>query len=279
MKGTGASVDMGEEFRHLALQVIGEALLSLTPEESDSVFPKLYLPIMEEANRWSLEPWREHVRPIFRRQRERLRQLDRYIFGLISKRWAARLAGNDPHKNDIVGRIMHAADPDTWHDGLEVQLCYEIKTFVLAGHETSAAMMSWCLYELQKAGNAHAPRVLAEAAKAGLGVANAPSRDAVEGAMDYTYACLKETLRLYSVVPVVTRTAVEDDVLGGVPVPAGTRIILSIQARARRRRSERRRTMRAREYACELRRARARRGCTTGRTCGRSRWRSSRSGS
>ncbi len=30
----------------------------------------------------------------------------------------------------------------------EQQICYEIKTFLLAGHETSAAMLTWSLYEL-----------------------------------------------------------------------------------------------------------------------------------
>lgn len=30
------------------------------------------------------------------------------------------------------------------------QMCYEIKTFLLAGHETSAAMLAWALYELLK---------------------------------------------------------------------------------------------------------------------------------
>lgn len=73
-----------------------------------------------------------------------------------------------------------------------------------------------------------------------------PKRDAVD-TMEYTLATLKEVLRLYSVVPVVTRVAVArfektlwlglmlflfsqaDDVIGSSFVPAGTKIILSIQ--------------------------------------------------
>lgn len=31
-----------------------------------------------------------------------------------------------------------------------MQLCYEVKTFLLAGHETSAAMLCWSLYELSQ---------------------------------------------------------------------------------------------------------------------------------
>ena len=37
VKGTGRPVDMAEEFRMLTLQVIGEAILSLPPEECDRV--------------------------------------------------------------------------------------------------------------------------------------------------------------------------------------------------------------------------------------------------
>jgi cytochrome P450 len=35
-----------------------------------------------------------------------------------------------------------------WDTALETQLCFEIKTFLLAGHETSAAMLTWSTYEL-----------------------------------------------------------------------------------------------------------------------------------
>jgi len=36
----------------------------------------------------------------------------------------------------------------TYDAALETQLCFEVKTFLLAGHETSAAMLTWSLYEL-----------------------------------------------------------------------------------------------------------------------------------
>lgn len=38
-----------------------------------------------------------------------------------------------------------------WDTALETQLCYEVKTFLLAGHETSAAMLTWSTFELSKA--------------------------------------------------------------------------------------------------------------------------------
>ncbi len=38
-----------------------------------------------------------------------------------------------------------------WDAALEQQLCFEIKTFLLAGHETSAGMLTWAIYELSQA--------------------------------------------------------------------------------------------------------------------------------
>ena len=45
LKGSGSTIEMAEEFRHLTLQVIAEAILSLPPGESDHTFAHMYLPI------------------------------------------------------------------------------------------------------------------------------------------------------------------------------------------------------------------------------------------
>lgn len=46
--------------------------------------------------------------------------------------------------------------------------------------------------------------------------------------LSYTQNCLKEALRKYYIVPVVTRIASEDDTLGDLFIPKGTRIVIPI---------------------------------------------------
>jgi hypothetical protein len=70
-------------------QVITEAILSLHHEESDRVFPFLYLPIMEECHRRVLARWREFnaFSSAWWRHRSNTSQLDTYIGKIIRDRW------------------------------------------------------------------------------------------------------------------------------------------------------------------------------------------------
>jgi hypothetical protein len=73
-----------------------------------------------------------------------------------------------------------------------------------------------------------AAQVLTEAQQVYGAAEEEPTRRAAD-AMPYTAAVLKEALRKYSVVPVVTRDLREDDTLSGYQVPAGTLVAVNIQ--------------------------------------------------
>jgi len=249
IRNTKETVDLEELFRRLALQVIGEALMGLTPQECDEVFPELYLPIMEEANKRVLRPWRMYLPSWTRVEFSRnVTALDKYIVGLIRKRRQLREQEIKRHgkaaaarKFDILDRVLDHLGEE-WSTEVEKQLSYELKTFVLAGHETSSAMLTWALYQL-----AYDPeklqRVREEAKAVGLSSAPATQDGAseeelasideavrVEGGLDYTLCVLKETLRKYSVVPAVTRLCTMDTDLCGYRIPKGTHIICLLQA-------------------------------------------------
>ena len=230
VRGKNEPVELAEEFRLLTLQVIAEAILSLTPEQSDEVMPNLYLPIMEECNRRSLEPWRKYLpTPEWFAHRKRVAMLNEYIVNLIRGRWKKRTSGEANENPDILDRVLASVEVEDYGADIEEQMCYEIKTFLLAGHETSAAMLIWTTWELVNNEEKMA-KAVAEANKV-LGKVKPgrlPTRDELAH-LDYNVSALKESLRLYSVVPVVTRRAIADDVLGGCRIPKGTTVIISLQ--------------------------------------------------
>jgi cytochrome P450 len=70
--------------------------------------------------------------------------------GVLKARWQKRLNGQHKASGmpDMVDRVMDAIPRNEWGPAAWTQLCFEIKTFLLAGHETSAAMLTFALFEL-----------------------------------------------------------------------------------------------------------------------------------
>ena len=155
---TGDSVELGAELRHLTLQVISNTFFSLSAEESNDTFAKMYLPIVDEANKRVWHPERSFCffLPFFWKHLYNCKRLDDYVSHLIRSRRELRkmedLSSTKPNQ-DILDRMLSKYEKDpkiVWNGQFVKQLCDEMKTFMLAGHETSAAMMTWAIYELLK---------------------------------------------------------------------------------------------------------------------------------
>lgn len=239
----GKVIEMAEEFRHLTLQVVAEAILSLPPEESDVTFAKMYLPIVEEGNLRTWHPEREYLlTPAWFQFQSNVKKLDDYVTGLIVARWKLRreeaASGKaTTRKLDVLDKILSAISDDEWGTDVIKQTRDEIKTFMLAGHETSASMLAWAFYELSLPHNKPSlDQVLREASSVFAScrdekgrIVSVPNNDILMG-LNLTECCLRESLRKYSVVPTVVRKASEDvQMTPDYFVSKGSTIMVNIQ--------------------------------------------------
>jgi len=239
----GTTIEMAEEFRHLTLQVIAEAILSLSPEESDETFAHMYLPIVEEGNLRTWHPERMYLpTPAYFKHQADVKKLNDYVVGLITKRWDLRREEKASRKKttrrqDILDKVLNAISEDDWNAATIAQVRDEVKTFILAGHETSASMLAWTLYELSM--NPKLLATLREETEQVYGAPVAPGADLSTcmpkkreslSRLEYADCCLRESLRKYSVVPSVVRVPSEDVEINDHVIPKGTSVIINIMA-------------------------------------------------
>ncbi len=99
----------------------------------------------------------------------------------------------------------------------------EAKNFLIAGHETTGASLTWTLYLLSK----H-PKILQQVQKEIDTVlqGKSPTFEQLD-LLEHTQRVIQESLRLYPPVWVIDRRVVEDDVLGPYRIPAKSTVIIS----------------------------------------------------
>ena len=126
-------------------------------------------------------------------------------------------------KGEATSLLEYLCKPNSTHGMLsQMELRNEVKTFLIAGHETTSTLCTWAIYCLTE--YPHVQKLVFEEinTKASEGIIGI---DSVES-MPYLEAFLNEVLRLYPPVGLTTRSASKNTTLLGEQIPAGTKIII-----------------------------------------------------
>lgn len=124
---------------------------------------------------------------------------------------------------DIISALMSARDKKSGAAMTDDELMDEVSTLIIAGHETTASALNWTWYLLSQ--HPAVERRLVEELAALEG--DVPRLDEI-GGLGYTRQVLQEAMRLYPPGWVFTRTAIDQDEIGGYDVPAGAEILICL---------------------------------------------------
>lgn len=144
-----------------------------------------------------------------------MRSLDAAVDAVIVDRIA-----HPTDDNDLLNALFRA-DGGTWP---RQRVRDEALTFMLAGHETAAAAMSWFWYLM--ALNTNARDQMLDEIDNVIGDRR-PCADDLN-ALPWTTACVLESQRYFAPVWLIGRKAIEDDVIGGHRIRRGTTVIIPV---------------------------------------------------
>jgi len=216
----GETVDVADATSQITLAVLGEVLFDVDFSEATAI---------REAARAVTNRFAPDGRlPVYvpdwvplprnRRYRQAIDQLDAFVADLIERRRnpSGAVAGSDGDRNetptDLVSMLLAAGmDDDEVRDHLV--------TFLLAGHETTALALTYTLFCLARNPDEQAT-VAAE-------VTALDGRPTATDDLPRTDRAIREAMRLYPPVHLVMREAINDDVVAGYHVPAGSLVLCS----------------------------------------------------
>lgn len=241
---SGGRLDMETEFCSVALDIIGRAVFnydfgSVTKESP--VVKAVYSALQEtEARSMSFIPyWNLPFAPSYisslREFHSNMDLLNTVLDELIMKAMDTQvLMDEDEIQNQDFSSmenpsLLRFLVDIRGEEASNKQLRDDLMTMLIAGHETTAAVLTWTFYELSQQ-----PELLKRVRQ---------ELDAVLGGRPPTYedmtqlplmrACIAETLRMYPEPPLLIRRALDDDILpkGGAEaetfIPKGTDIFIA----------------------------------------------------
>lgn len=218
----GATLDIHQEMMSLTLAIVAKTLFDADVEHEAKevgealttilgMFQRLTSPFEAILEQLPLESNRR-----FQRAKERLDETIEHI--IIQRR-----ASEEDH-GDLLSMLMQATDDEG--DGGQLtnqQLRDEVMTLFLAGHETTANLLTWTWYLLSQNPVAEAKL---HAELDGVLVGRLPTSADIPH-LSYTAKVVSEAMRLYPPAWVVSREAIHDFELAGYTIPAKSILFMS----------------------------------------------------
>lgn len=203
-------VDMLVEMRKIALLILMDTLYRVN---FSGELVNLWTPILKSIQFispgvWMM--WSGAPRPGYQRH---LARLDAYLYQIIRQR-----RENLGQADDLMGLLV--ANENLSDEVIRDQLL----TMLIAGHDTSTALLSWTLYLLGK--HPHILQKVQAEVDSVLGT-EIPQWEHLSKLV-YLGQVIDETLRMYPPIHLGSRVAAQDLEFQGYPILSGTRVLYSI---------------------------------------------------
>ena len=202
----GAPVDISTDASELTLEIVVRSILGTDVARLEQVLgANPFQVVAKQANR--------DLKFAFQ-----FRSLGRLVGDLIERR-----RSESTEHFDFLAMLMASRDRDTDQPMTNKEIIDEVLTLIVAGHETTAAALTWTWYLVGSHPEA------ADALQAEADASNdsrAMSLAEAEGLV-YTHQVLQESLRLYPPGWLLSRRAIEADELGGFAIAPRTDVLIS----------------------------------------------------
>jgi cytochrome P450 len=217
-------LDLSSEMARLTYSIVGQTLFSFNTGEDAATVEKAMRVILPHVfgRLGNLINWPDKLpTPANRRFHRALAEVDEVVYRIIARHHRAQADGSPD--TDLLSMLMSVRDSETGACLDDTQLRNETITFLLAGHETTANALTWTFYLISRHPEVE-QRLLSELAEV-LG-GRTPTLEVVSK-LTYTKSVIQESMRLYPPIWIIERRVIEEDVVDGYTLPAGSAVVIS----------------------------------------------------
>jgi cytochrome P450 len=213
--------DIDREMMHLTLQIVAKTLFSADVEDEADEIGTAMTSIVKLFN-YLLLPFSEWLEklpfPQSRRFGRAKNKLNSVIYSIINER-----RQSDEDTGDLLSMLLLAQDEEDGIGMTDEQIRDEVMTLFLAGHETTANLLTWTWYLLSQ--NPKEERKLHEELE-GVLAGRLPTLDDLPN-LKYTESVIAESMRLFPPAWAIGRLSLEEHQLGDYLLPAKSLVLIS----------------------------------------------------